>query len=76
MGEIIERRLVDECDHCKAVVNVEVNDDLEQREEPREVEWTCPECKKINKLRIEAAGENKGKSENDQLTIDLSRVMV
>ena len=61
MGEIIERRLVDECEYCKSVVNVAVNDDLEQREESREVEWTCPECRKINKLRIGAAGENEGK---------------
>jgi hypothetical protein len=59
MGEIIGRRLMDECEHCKSIVNVELDDDLEPKEKPREIEWTCPECQKINKLRIEAAGKTK-----------------
>ena len=52
MEEIIERRLVDECEHCKSVVNVIVEDDLEQREKLRVVEWTCPECKKLTNYRL------------------------
>ena len=53
MGEIIEKVLYDLCEHCGRDVRAEINDDLIQREEPRDIEWTCPGCGKTNTLHID-----------------------